>query len=196
MHDDSLSPPQFQAAVVFGKSFRFQSNAAAVATSFTAINLLDLFAVAVSATASNRLCSGVKLRRIRVWGPPASTLVPVTVSIEYNSDPASGFGAPDKLKSDTSMGADRCAYVSYRPPQGCVAAMWQGPAAVTRLFQLSCPLNSIVEVDLTMVMQNGETPVATAAIVAGATIGTVFVRGLDGLIAGTTVFPPLSYTTL
>ena len=190
---NSFAPPPFSAAIVWGKTLRFRSSSALTSQAVTASNLLDLLVMATTTTAVNRLCSAVRLTQVEVWGPMAADLVPVTVSVEYNTDAATGISGSNKLRSDTSMGADRCAHVRYRPPMGTVASFWQGVSSSQRLFLLSCPANSIVDIQLTLVLQNGEAATAAANAAVAATVGTVYCRGLDGLATASSVLPPVSY---
>ena len=189
----SLAPPPFSAAFILGHTLRFRASSALSSQAITAANLLDLLVMATTTTAVNRLFSAVKLTRVEIWAPMASDLVPVTASIEYNSDLVSGVAGSNKIRSDTSMGADRCAHIRFRPPPETIASFWQGPTSVSRLFQLTCPTNSIVDVQLTMVLQNGEAAVAATNAAVAATVGTVYCRGLDALATAGSVLPPVSY---
>lgn len=188
-------PPPFQAAYVVGKVLRFKSNAAMSGLAISAVNLLDLLCMADTTTSAFRLMSSVLLRKVEIWGPMASDLSPVTVSAEFQTDASTGIGGSNALKSDTSMGSTRCAYVGFKPRTNSLASLWQGRASVQSLMKLSGPTGSIVDVHLTFVLQNGETPLAVANALVAATVGTVYCRGLDGVAAATTVLPPLSYAT-
>lgn len=189
----ALAPPPFSASITFGRTLRFRASSALSSQAITASNLLDLLVMATTTTAVNRIISSIRLDRVEVWGPMASDLVPVTVAVEYNTDSATGLASSNKLRSDTSMGADHCAHVRYRPPVGTLASFWQGPASSQRLFLLTCPTNSIVDIQVVMVVQNGETPVAAANAAVAATVGAIYCRGLDGLATAGSVLPPVSY---
>ncbi len=192
---DVPHPPPFNAAIVVKKTLRFKSNAA-FSTLFTATQLLDLLCVADTASSAYRLFSSLKIHSIEMWGPMASDLAPVTVSIEYQTPAAAGVGGPNFLKSDTSMGADQCAHVAAGPPQNSQAAMWQSRLASSQIVTLQGPTNTVVDVHLSLCLQNGETATAVASAVSGATVGTIYCRGLDALAAASTVLPPVSYATI
>ena len=192
----SIHPPPFGAAVVYNKVYRFQANAAVTQIPITMTNLLDMLAVATTATTATRLCASMRLRKVSLWGPPASTLVPVTVALEFNTGAAAtGLGSPSTLRSDTSVGATEPAHVVGRPPANGLAGMWFAGGGTTQLMLITGPINTIVDVEVQYVLQNGEAPVALAAAPVGATAGEVFVRALDGVAAATTQLPPLSYRT-
>lgn len=188
--------PEFQAAIVVGKVLRFQANAAFSGVVFTAVQLQDLLCMATTTTTASRLAASMKIKKICLWGPMSSTLAPVTVSLEYASDTSAGFGTPNKLMSDTSMGTSHPAYVCGAPPKNSLPDMWHSRISASNLFTISGPVNTVIDVHLTYVLQNGETPVAVTSAVVGATVGTVYCRGLDALASAATVFPPLSYTTI
>lgn len=151
--------------------------------------------MADTTTTAYRLFSSFKLHSVEMWAPMASDLVPVTASVEFQTPAAAAIGAPNSLRSDTSMGADQCAHVMSSPPPNSLAATWQSRAATGVLFTLNGPINSIVDVHLSLYLQNGETPLAVANALVAATVGTVYCRGLDGAAAAATVLPPVSYTT-
>ncbi len=189
-------PPPFLAAVVVKKTLRFKANAAVSNVNITAANLLDLLCLADTTTSAYRLMSSARLDSVELWGPMASDLAPVTVAVEFQTTSATSIGAPNALKSDTSMGAQQCAHVAMRPPAQSLAAMWQSLAATGTLFTLNGPINMVVDIHLSLYLQNGESPTAVTSAVAGATVGTVYCRGLDALAAASTKLPPVSYATI
>lgn len=188
-------PPPFQASVIVGKVLRFKATSALVNLVITGVDLLDLWCMADTTVSAFRLMSSVKLRKVEMWGPMASDLVPVTVSCEFNTDPSTGIGGSNGLKSDTSMGSTRAAYLSFKPRDNSVAASWLARGCTSNVMTLNGPINTIVDVHLTSILQNGEAPLAVANALVAATVGTVYLRGLDGVAAATTQLPPVSYAT-
>jgi hypothetical protein len=59
---------------------------------------------------------------------------------------------------------------------------------------LTGPSGSVVDVHMSLILQDGETPSAVLAAVGGATIGKIYVRALDSNETGLLV--PLSYPTI
>jgi hypothetical protein len=190
-------PPKYDATVICHQKFRFQASAAMVNEVIGTTNLLSLLQMAVSTTSGQALFTGVRLRRVSVWGPPAADLVPVTVSVEYASG-SSGFGIGNRpqIHADTSVGATRVAAVSAAPDKDSAADMWQNrtSSAISNgaVFILNGPINSIVDVDLDLVLQNGETA-SGASTSSGLTVGLVYCRPLDG-VGGT--IAPLNWPVL
>jgi hypothetical protein len=188
----SQQPPQLENAFRVTRVLRFQSNAAAV-TAITFANLLDLWNVATSAVTASRLCDRVRVRRVRIWAPPAATLVPVTCYLDWSGS-SSGFVGPSSRFTDTSVGATRVAVIDCRPPRTSAASMWQ-IANASVAFTLSVPLNAVIDVELEMTVDDTAAGTAVSNAPAGATVGANYIRGLDGLAAAATVYPPLAYPT-
>jgi hypothetical protein len=189
-------PPPFQAAYQVTKTLRFQSTAAltqATAT-ITFQNLLDLMCVADTAVSAYRLFSSVRLNSVKIWGPPAAALAPVTVSVEFQANASASIAGPNRLKSDTSIGSTSGAFVMARPPEGSISSFWGGQTSASAVFSLTGPINSIVDINITLLLQNGEPPKLVTSAPVGAIVGTVYCRGLDALTA--TILPPVSYTTI
>ncbi len=172
------NPPSLNSTITVKHVFRFQATAALSGLTVSQTSLLNLLNVATAATTSTRLFSALRIDKVRIWGPMASDLVPVTVSIEYPIV-AQAFSNAPKLFSDTSMGSGIAAYVEAKPPAGSLASAWLSGIGGLTLIQLNGPDNSVVDLHVTMVLQNGETPVAGNTL-SGATAGEVTAGRLDG----------------
>ncbi len=122
----------------------------------------------------------------------ASDLKPVTTSVNWTG--INPVGVPSTLASDTSMGASLCAHVKSRPPRGSAAAMWLVIGSNSTVFELTAPANSIIDVDLDVVLNDGKGAQTVLAAVAGATAGVLYVRALNS--NGSNNIPPLSYPTI
>jgi len=185
----SPQPPQFNAAPTFRHRFRYMSSAALVNVNVTSALLMPRIVMALTATTTVGLFNAFRIRSVEMWGPPAATLAPVTVSVEFETPSANaGFGTKRRLESDTSVGATRVAHVFSRPLPDTPAAAWQNSVAATTTtngagFILNGPTNTIVDVVLDLTLQNGDTPFTGPAGVA-AVPGTLYYNDLDGSIAG------------
>jgi len=186
-------PPSFQSTFQVAKVLRFIASAALVNVDISFVDLLDLVVMATSATAGYQLFSAFKLGKVSIWGPMAAALTPVTASIEYSPIGTAGIGGPQRIWSDTSMGATEAAYVSKAPPKESAQSKWQTDNAGTAFFRLNGPIGSIVDLAITYVMQNGQTPQVASTVLAGATVGQIYVRALDS--NGATLLTPVSYPT-
>jgi len=166
------------------KVFRFQSNAAGPTTlplnAPTTAGILMALGVATSTTSISSIFSAAKLRKICIWGPPASTLVPETSSITWHAS-SGGFSNGSKTVSDTSIGSTFGSYVQSKPEKGTLAAMWLQPAgSSTNLVTLNFPVNSIVDVHLSLRNDMIFSGSAVQQPVTGpATVGEIYTLAID-----------------
>jgi hypothetical protein len=191
------SPPQFDAAILCSHRFRFIADEPLVDKLITASNLQQLLVACINPTTTTAipLVSAYKIRRVHIWGPPAADLTPVTVSIEFVQG-TGNTGARPSVYSDISVGATRNAHVSAAPPLKSATSQWQnvqqtgGMPSTGAQFILNGPQSSIVDVELSFVLANGETP--TPLFPTTGTVLGVACLSLDG-IAGSLI--PVSYAT-
>ncbi len=173
---------------------RFQATSALSSAVVNVSDLLDLMCVATAANAAYGIPVSVKLRKIEMWAPPSSTGAAVTVSIE---DAAEGVGiaAPSRVASDTTMGMTRPAHVLWRPSMQSVLSKWiDNSGGLAQLLLLTGPTGTTIDVHLSWTLQDGETPAAVAAVVAGATVGRLYVRSLNS--SGGNNIAPVSFPTI
>ncbi len=185
-------PPAFNATISYAKKFRFQTSAALVNVSISMTDILGLLAVADTTILASWLNSTFRFKSIELWGPMSSTLAPVTVSVEFPNTSTLGLSGSRRIASDTSMGATQVAHVKALPLPNSLQSFWQGTAGSQPFMILNAPTNTIIDLSLDLVLQNGETPV-TVAVVA-ATVGQVYCRALD--LSTGSLCVPVSYVTI
>jgi hypothetical protein len=162
--------------------FRFQATNAASET-FKAQDLGDLLCVATNTNVAYQLANAVKIRKIEMWGPPASSLTPVTVSLDWTGEEAGSFGNQRKIM-DTSVGATRSAHICVKPPKTSQLSQWQPPtggASPRVLCDISYPANAIIDLHFSVMLRgdtNGTNAAQVGAAVTGATVGQVYCRAL------------------
>jgi len=172
--------------------YRFQAASAQTADVVNSTSLCDLLCMATGTTEAYEIARAVKVRKIEIWGPMASNLTPVTVSVEWAASGSAPVAGPSNIISDTSMGSARCAHVVSTPPTQSACAFWQ-VASGEALFTLAYPTGSVIDLHLSQVLFDGETPVAVTTGVAGATVGQVYCRALDSVTPGQNALVPVSY---
>jgi len=163
---------------------RFQTNAV-VDTFITFQNLLDTLLMATSAVAGFDLFRLVKIRKVEIWAVPVIGNA-TSITLQYNGVTAGAVG-DQQLHTDTSMGIQP-AHVSARPSPRCLAADFQ-PSSSAAAFSLTCPAGSVVDVSLSF-RGAFATPVAVQNALVAASVGGVYLRGLDGLAKATSEFVP------
>jgi len=187
-------PPPYQSSIQVAQTFRFQATSAFSGLSISLTALFSILNVATSATTATQLFQSLKFKKIRMWGPPAQALTPVTVSVEFPGNGAgAGLSGPLRVWSDTSIGSTECAFVERKPAPGSYQSLWQSPVNIPFMI-ISGPTGTIVDIHVVgVLLLNGGVNAVSAP--AAATTGQVYLRGLDGLVAATTVLPPVSYPT-
>jgi len=190
-----LGPPPCVPTIVVRKHrLQFQASAGSGLTDITIQCLADLLMVATGATSGVGMISNFKLRRIRMWGPPAATLVPVTVFCDWIGASTAGlFGKSNRI-TDTSMTASKAAYIDTKPPADSQIAQWlSSSASALALCRLAFPLNAIVEITWDFVVRDDTSQLTVGASPTAATAGVIYVRPLDRLT--TNFLVPISYPT-
>ncbi len=184
-------PPQLQATLQIDKVVRFKASAALSDVTIAAANMLNVLAMALTATTSARLPQTVKLRKLEAWAPPSTDGTPVVLSVE---DVAAGLGFSNSSRrvEDVTMGQNRPAHIVWKPSPLSLASKWLDLNG-SSIFRLNGPSGTTVDVHLSWVLQDGETPVSAGALV-GATAGQLYMRALDA--SGSGLLVPVSYVTL
>lgn len=161
------------------------SATAAGANVITNNSLGSIFCMATSGVSLTPLSSAVRVRKISLWGPMVANLNPVTVSLEWNNSVGAGayaIGGPDLRFSDTSIGSNRGAFLSVKPPKGSYASTWLIPTTTAvNVCTLNLPANGVVHLDLEMVFSDAGPAIAFAAVVVvAATASNLYQQPMDG----------------
>jgi hypothetical protein len=168
---------------------RFVVTTAQQRASFTFQNLLDTINIAASAVTAFDLFDQVRVNFVEVWAAPVQGAAPQQVALEY-SGATVGAAGDGRLYSDSSMGVEP-AHVKAAPSRLSAAGLWQTSSA-TVAFQLTAPIASVIDVDLSFRTVQSDAPVAVQNVPAGATTGQLYYRGLDGLAIAATQLPPVT----
>lgn len=197
--DISMHPPQInRLELTHSATLRFLSaSVSAGRTNVTFQNLLDLMLVATTATVGIDLFQAVRVRRVRMWRAISGTtpsFTPTSLSLEFAGDTTGIVGDQD-IHTDTSMGVVP-AHISARPSNNSLSSKWQVSSNNTA-FYMFAPTGTVIDVELSYRSQFGPNVNAAAQnALVGATAGTQYLRGLDGVAAATTNFPPELLTAI
>jgi len=184
-----LRPPPFESTITFSKRFRFQASSALVDVSVSDSDVTRLLSVAQSPTQAFPIIGAAKIASVELWAPPATT--PTSCSVEWAAG-GQQIGAPQKIKSDTSMGATYCAHVLSKAPRGSPGSFWLFPNG-DEVFSLNGPVGTIVDLTVTFVLANGAPVASTPITISGATAGYLYLLSLDS--GGSGFLIPVSYLT-
>jgi hypothetical protein len=182
-------PPPIQPQVTHRQRMRFAVTTAQARASFTFQNLLDTINIAATAVTAFDLFDQVRVNFVEIWAAPVQGAAPQQVALEY-SGATVGTAGDGRLYSDSSMGVEP-AHVRAAPARLSQAALWQASSANTA-FQLTAPIASIIDVDLSFRTVQSDAPVAVQNVPAGAAAGQLYFRGLDGLAIAATQLPPVT----
>jgi hypothetical protein len=177
-------PPQLNGyQITHDMTMRFVTTSA-IAQDITYQNLLDVWNVATAAAVAYDLFHAVKVRRLRLWSLPVLGNA-ATVTASFDGAVVGAVG-DQVVHTDTSMGIEP-AMVDCKPAVRSSAALFQ-PSSADGAFNLLCPAGTVVDVALTFKQSFEAAPLATQNPPAAATVGFVYLRGLDGQAVATSKF--------
>lgn len=168
--------------------YRFTSTSG-TATGITPTSLLCAAGTVCTQTNAFALAiaGSVKVNQISIWSPPASQGAAVTCSCDF-----AGFGnSPSREYSDTSVSVSTPARIMCTPPPQSLAAFWQ-VAGTTTLFTITAPTGSIIDVVMSLIVQDNDVAQAVSAIATGV-LATTYYLSLDP--NATHRYVPVSLTT-
>jgi hypothetical protein len=161
----------------------------ATTSTVTWANLLDTVVFAVTSTSVYDLFFSARLKAVEIWLPPS------VEAVSANAQCSLAFDSP-------SQGDQRLWVVNSGPQGGYVRAKpsnhsingwtWQDSSAVGAFTLNNCPVGALIQLDMTFRVRMGQgSAVAAAQAATGASVGTVYFRGMDGLATASTKFPPV-----
>jgi hypothetical protein len=145
--------------------------------------------MATTSTAPYNLFQAVRIRFVEVWSI-AAVGTPTTVTVSFAGQ-SSGLVGDSKIHTDTSIGIEP-AHFKAVPLKKYLASNYQISSG-GYAFYLKVPANAIIDVGLSYIGESYQGGAQAAQNnSSGATVGTIFFRGLDGLASASTNFPPPS----
>jgi len=172
--------PKRDLALTAGHTFRFQNTAGTTNVQIQIKDLLGLMATATAATTLTSLFCGIKIKRLTIRTPAAAAAF-ASPTIQWNG---LNYERPQYLNESTLGTAEPAVLVSV-PPKGSDPSFWlsQATGAATVVVIISAPVNSIVDLDCTVILQNGSTLGNVAPLTysgsSGLTAGYVYYGNLD-----------------
>lgn len=169
------------------QTLRFIASAAAAGTTISFANLLNAISMATTAVAPFSVFTAVRLKKVEMWAVPIlGTAVSVSSQI---ADTTTGIIGDFRTHTDSSMGIEP-AHIAFRPSPKSEVSFFQASSGNVA-FNITCPAGTVI--DITCDFRNLPGTAGSAGVASvGATVGSIFYRGLDGIaIAGTNFPPPL-----
>lgn len=172
--------PKRDLAIRVGHTFRFQNTAGTTNVQVQVKDLLGLVAAATAATTLTSCLCAIKLSRVTVRTPAAAAAF-AAPTIQWNG---LNYESPQYL-NEVSLGTAEPAVLVSKPPRGSDPSFWlsQATGASTVVFIISAPVNSITDVECTVIFQNASTLGNIAPLTytgsSGLTAGYVYFGNLD-----------------
>jgi hypothetical protein len=143
-------PMPFRSAPIIPMRFRFTCGTSAVFKILRS-DMLSRLAMTSSTVAGYRIFAGVKLNRIKIWGPTPAPTATSQVSLQWISE-----NGPPELLSDYSSSTAYPPFLESTPPKQSLASFWsiQGIDESDLLFMMELTAQSIVEIDVSVVFTN------------------------------------------
>jgi hypothetical protein len=185
-------PQPVRATLQVDQIVRFAITAALSGQQVTDAELMDLLVVATAATTTTQLAAALKIRAVELWVDPVAG-----GSFASLEDLSTGsIGGPSRIISDTTLGVTRPAHIMWKPKPGSQQFMWLSPAQVATKswFELNTSGKGYIDLHLSWLLQDGETPVSGGSVSA-ATVGQIYIRALDSG-TGSTLIIPVSFPTI
>jgi hypothetical protein len=157
----------------------------------TSQNIIDACGgIATSATSLHPIVGSFKIRSIKMWSPSVSNAL-ANCSVAWEG----GVFGLNTTVQDSSISVTTPAMVFAKPPTGSTANFWQSSANLNTLFTISSNVsNTIVDIKLSCVFSDNSS-VPSAIVVVGASVGSIYFLGLDGLPVATSKFIPIGVPT-
>lgn len=185
-----MGPSQLRANIEVKHQYRFTSTSGGVTVITDQLLLSAAGVMATTTTVGHSLFNAVKLQKVEIWTPPAAQGAAVTCSVLWPP----GNNSPSREVSDTSVSVTAPAHIVTTPPPNSLCGFWNSGAGAT-LFTIVAPPGSIIDVSMSLVMNDGAPANSQAATLVAATVGHVYYCSLDSNISAGSVYLPVSLST-
>jgi len=153
-------------------------------------NLLDSILFASTAVVGYNLFIAVRIKFVEIWAQPTPVAVGAnSVSLTFNGS-GTGYTGDQKVHLITS-GGSTMGHVRCVPSKRCFASEFQ-VSSNNGAFDLTCQVGTIIDVVVDYERPMQPTAVLCQNALVGATTGSVYTRGLDGVALATTKLPSVS----
>jgi len=186
-------PPPYRANAIIRKTFRFVNTGGAATEqvfNISAAKIGALMAVTnVANTTLTQFFETIRIKRVSVWqGPNTNTLLPRTVSVQFNGGNL-GITGSDQPISDMSVGSTRVAHVSAKPRKGIDQAAQFQPTqtnvGVVQLFAIVCSLGAVIDVKMEGVFSSDTRVTNNTVPIVTAVLGQIYYLALDNAAGAT-----------
>jgi len=193
-----FGPAQLRTNLEFKHQFRFTSSSATPKAITADLLIPACGVVATSAVLGHSIFQSVKVNRIEVWTPPPSQGSFATCSVLFPATTQSQA----REYTDTTVSVTQPAHILCTPPPLSLCGFFTDGLAIggvaNPLFTLTAPSGSIIDVWVSLVLNDGTHPndANTMATLVGATTGSLYFCSLDSSTSAGSIYTPVGLTTL
>jgi len=160
----------------------------ATTSTITWANLLDTVIMATTTTQAADVFYACRLHSVEVWMPPsiAANAANAMLGLAFDS-PTQGDQRLWVISSGPNGGYAKCT-----PSKHSLNGLtWQDSSSIGGFTLNNCPVGALFQLNVTFRSRIGPGSAQLAAQAgSGMTAGTIYFRGMDGLSAASTKFPP------
>jgi len=167
---------QFTPVQVINKKFRWKVVTALIGYTISQANLFSCWGMATSSTVLRSLIQTMKVKSVCVMTNSDSS----TTDYELYIRSANNIG-PQKVVDAVQLGTNTV-LLQWKPPKEGLDGDYFNFGGGTNVVIMSAPVNAIIEIDLVLQLGgNAGTAASSTFTMAGATTGTLYSMGFDGL---------------
>jgi len=177
--DRLYKPPQVKLNPEYKHKFRFNTNSSNSLVDYSITPNMILGAMGAICTVTNSAVSSCfgsfRINSIEMWGPYQGSGNPASTSVDWY-----GYqNSPNRVVSDSTVSESRPAHILTTPPRGSLASFWQTSGTNT-LFDITCPVQGIVDLNVSFIQCDGNDNVPTNISIANGTLQEMYYLALDG----------------
>ena len=158
------------------KRFRFNCLHTCSKLDVTDTDLLYLLGVAYTTNNVSPIFGSCRFRKIEIWSVNNNAPNAVSMGIEYKGNNPN-YGNNSVVHSSSSLNTMQYCYVRSKPPRESYANAWLTNSGYN-LFQITCPVGSIVDVDIEFTLIDDTPSFSDPSTPAGLTVGDMYCHSL------------------
>lgn len=184
VRDDPRFPNDIKQFPIYTRVIRYIAASALSKQAFKPSDLLKMMVITVNTSATAyQIMQAIRLRRISIYFV-ASTGDFGGTSNYIDFAWSGGTNAPDNLITDRGT-ATKPACIKVVPPRGTIADMWfdaNSTAFGNTLFTISCPTDTIIDIDFEWIQSNANSATVTLSGAASTTGGALIELFINKLL--------------
>lgn len=176
-----MQPPAIRGTRTIKTVVRYMTSTG-ISTTATNSQIANFLVIGGGSTTQYKVCNYIRIKWVRIWGGPPSSLAPATIAFQWSGTVAGSLG-PNQQFTDTSMGASYISHMKIKPPVNSSAAQWvatgNGAAPGTNVvFNYVLPPSAVLDICLDCSI-NDDTTASSITTTNTGTLGVLYALALD-----------------